>query len=86
MLGAIFGAFFPSFYIVVFVFVSLFLMTIRTYFKARDIYYKHKESQRESKFGYQDVEAGEEENKEEENDENTESKLIINLSIIFLKI
>ena len=87
MLGAIFGAFFPSFYIVIFVFVSLFLMTIRTYFKARDIYHKHKEQQRKTNFGYQDVE-----NLKKENDEELQGnkffKIILKLNyrttIIFL--
>jgi hypothetical protein len=55
MVGAISGAFFPSFYIVIFVFVSLFLMTVRTYFKAKDIYYAAEHKERKTNFGFEEI-------------------------------
>ena len=51
MVGAIFGAVFPSFYIVIFVFVSLGYLTFRTFFKARDIYYQSKAEEKKNNLG-----------------------------------
>ena len=57
MVGAILGAYFPSFYIVVFVFFSLSVITVRTYYKARDIYNAAVEKKRQVSFEFQDVES-----------------------------
>jgi hypothetical protein len=60
MLGVMFGAYLPSFYIVVFVIVSLIYMSIKTYFKSKSIYLKAKENQKKNKFGYKEIESQEE--------------------------
>ena len=43
-------------------------MTIRTYFKARDIYHKHKDDQRKTNFGFEDVENLKKEEETEESE------------------
>jgi hypothetical protein len=74
MFGAISGAFFPSFYIVIFVFVMLLLMTVRTYFKARDIYYANQHKERKSNFGYNNIDEQLEHEKNDEESQNSQNK------------